>query len=146
MTAAVASSHAYDPTVSSQLHHRVVIVGGGTAGISVAARLRRMMKGIDVAIIEPSDQHYYQPLWTLVGGGVFPKETTQRNEAAVIPAGVDWIQDAAAEFCPEENTLLTAQGKKIGYDYLVVAPGIQLNWSQVKGLPEAMGHNGVNML
>lgn len=143
MTAAVASSHAHDPTVSSQLHHRVVIVGGGTAGISVAARLRRMMKGIDVAIIEPSDQHYYQPLWTLVGGGVFPKETTQRNEATVIPTGVDWIQDAAAEFCPEENTLLTAQGKKIGYDYLVVAPGIQLNWSQVKGLPEAMGQNGV---
>lgn len=141
MTAAVAS-HA-DPTLSAQLHHRVVIVGGGTAGITVAARLRRRVKGIDVAIIDPSDHHYYQPLWTLVGGGVFPKETTQRDEKAVIPSGVSWIQDAVAEFFPEENYVLTEQQKKVSYDYLVVAPGMQLNWSHVKGLPEAIGRNGV---
>jgi 2-polyprenyl-6-methoxyphenol hydroxylase-like FAD-dependent oxidoreductase len=47
--------------------HQVLIVGGGTAGITVAARLLR--KGYtDVAVIEPEDKHYYQPLWTLVGG------------------------------------------------------------------------------
>ena len=143
MTAAVASQHSVDQTTSAQLHHRVVIVGGGTGGITVAARLRRMMKGIDVAIIDPSDHHYYQPLWTLVGGGVFPKETTQRDEKAVIPSGVDWIQDAVAEFFPEDNSILTQQHKKVSYDYLVVAPGMQLNWSQVKGLPEAIGKNGV---
>ena len=143
MTAAIAPQHSVDPTMSTQLHHRVVIVGGGTGGITVAARLRRKMKGIDVAIIEPSDQHYYQPLWTLVGGGVFPKETTQRNEEAIIPTGVKWIQDAVMEFHPEENYVLTEQHKKVSYDYLVVAPGIQLNWGQVKGLTETIGQNGV---
>ncbi len=143
MSASGAAQQDLAPSGSSQLHHRVVIVGGGTAGITVAARLLRVIKGIDVAIIEPSDWHYYQPLWTLVGGGVFPKETTKRPEAAVIPPGVKWIQDAAMEFYPEDNSLLTQRQKKVSYDYLIVAPGIQLNWGQIKGLKECIGQNGV---
>ena len=143
MSALVATQQDSHPTVTSLLRHRVVIVGGGTAGITVAARLRRMMKGMDVAIIEPSDTHYYQPLWTLVGGGVFPKETTAHHEASVIPPGATWIQDAVTEFHPEENSLLTAQHKKVSYDYLIVAPGIQLNWGHIKGLKENIGQNGV---
>lgn len=125
------------------LQQRVVIVGGGTAGITVAARLRRAAKSLDITLIEPSAKHYYQPLWTLVGGGVFPREATELDEASVIPEGVTWIQDAVTEFLPEENTVITKEGKRIGYDYLIVAPGIQLDWHKVKGLPEAIGHNGV---
>jgi len=52
-------------------HHQIVIVGGGTAGITTAARLRNADPSLDVAIIEPSEKHYYQPLRTLVGGGIF---------------------------------------------------------------------------
>nr|WP_243665028.1 FAD/NAD(P)-binding oxidoreductase [Rhodothermus marinus] len=59
----------------------MVIVGGGTAGITVAARLRRAKNPPEVAIIEPSTKHYYQPLWTLVGAGVFPPEASVRDEA-----------------------------------------------------------------
>lgn len=124
-------------------HHRVVVIGGGNAGISVAARLVRKLKGLDVAIIDPSEKHYYQPLWTLVGGGVFKKQVTERSEASVIPIGVAWIRDSVAEICPEENAVLTGTRKRIGYDYLVVAPGIQLNWNKVEGLEEALGKNGV---
>jgi sulfide:quinone oxidoreductase len=124
-------------------HHQVLIVGGGTAGISVAARLRRADKRLDVAIIEPSDKHYYQPLWTLVGAGVFPKETSERPEADYIPKGVVWLRDAVIEFHPAENSIRTRDGKTITYDYLVVAPGIQINWDQVKGLKEAIGKDGV---
>lgn len=137
------SPHVIEPTSAASLQHTVVIIGGGTAGITVAARLRRVRKDLDIAIIEPSDKHYYQPLWTLVGGGVFPKQVSERSEAAVIPAGVKWIQDAVLTFAPDENAVLTAQGKKISYEFLIVAPGIQLNWNQVKGLPETIGRNGV---
>ncbi|MCB1025090.1 MAG: NAD(P)/FAD-dependent oxidoreductase [Acidobacteria bacterium] len=121
--------------------YEVVIVGGGTAGLSVAARLCK--KGMDVAIVEPSKKHYYQPLWTLVGGGVLPKEETERNEADYIPGGADWIEERLSEFDPDENFVLTSGGKKIEYDYLVVAAGIQINWDKVKGLPEAIGKDGV---
>lgn len=123
--------------------HRVVIIGGGNAGISVAAQLLRTLKGLDVAIIEPSDKHYYQPLWTLVGAGVFDKQVTERSEASVMPKGVDWIRDAVAEICPEENAVITAGGRRVGYDYLVVAPGIQINWGAIPGLRETLGKNGV---
>ncbi len=121
--------------------HQVVIVGGGTAGISVASRLCK--SGMDVAIIEPAKKHYYQPLWTLVGGGVVGREDTERNEADYIPSGAAWIQEKVAEFNPEENYVTTSEGNKIGYDYLVVAAGIQIDWDKIKGLPEAIGKDGV---
>lgn len=124
-------------TATGTAHHKVVIIGGGNAGISVAARLRRKLKGLDVAIIDPAATHYYQPLWTLVGGGVFPKEKSARPEASVIPKGVAWIQDAVAEVRPDESAVVTSGGKRIEYDFLVAAPGMQLNWNAIPGLPEA---------
>lgn len=120
---------------------KIVIVGGGTAGISVAARLCK--KGLDVTIIEPSDKHYYQPLWTLVGGGIVPKESTERNEADYIPSGANWIKDKVTEFNPEENYVVTSDGNKVEYDFLIVAAGIQIDWGKIKGLSEAIGKNGV---
>ena len=123
-------------------HHRIVIVGGGTAGITVAARLQRRSLARDVAIIEPADKHYYQPAWTLVGGGAYSREATEREEASVIPSGVTWIRDAVTEVRPEENCVLTRDGRA-QYDFLVMAPGIQIDWGKIKGLDEGIGKDGV---
>ncbi len=124
-------------------HHQIVIVGGGTAGITVAARLRNADSTLDVAIIEPSAKHYYQPLWTLVGGGIFSPEESGRDEADLIPYGVRWLQDHVESFAPLENSVHTRGGETITYDFLIVAPGIQVNWNQVKGLQDAVGKDGV---
>lgn len=124
-------------------HHEVLIVGGGSAGITVAARLSALPAPPKVAILEPSTKHYYQPIWTLVGGGVFPKEVSEREEADYIPAGVTWIRDAVASFEPEANKVTTRAGQTYTYDVLVVAPGIQLDWNKVEGLEEALGKEGV---
>jgi len=123
--------------------HRIVIVGGGTAGITVAARLLRRGH-TDVAVIEPSEHHYYQPMWTLVGGGQAEAGPTQRSEASVMPAGATWIRAAASGFDPDNNTVSCADGTVYGYDALVVCPGIQLDWDKTDGLPEALGRNGVS--
>lgn len=123
--------------------HQVVIVGGGTAGITVAARLKNANPSLDIAVIEPSDKHYYQPLWTLVGGGIFKPEDSCRDEAGLIPHGVRWIRDYVEAFSPGSNSLTTRNGDTISYNYLIVAPGIQINWNQIKGLKESIGNDGV---
>lgn len=119
------------------IHHQVVIVGGGSAGISVASRLRKA--GVtDIGVIEPSDTHYYQPLWTLVGGGRATLEETARPQATVMPAGVAWIKAAAESVDPDRRTVALHAGATVTYDYLVVAPGIQLDWDKVPGLETAL--------
>ncbi|MCY9236012.1 FAD/NAD(P)-binding oxidoreductase [Bacillus licheniformis] len=125
--------------------YSIVIVGAGTAGISVAARLVRISKKLkgQIAIIDPQTKHYYQPLWTLVGGGAAKKEESERDLTSLIPAGVDLIGDAVTEFRPNQNTLLTKQGTIVSYDYLVAAAGLQIDWDGVKGLKDAVGKNGV---
>lgn len=123
-------------------HYQIIIIGGGNAGISVAAQLLR--KGsFDLAIIDPATYHYYQPAWTLVGGGAYDINKTVRPQAEVIPAGAQWIKNKVIAFNPEENKIELESGQHLTYDFLVVAPGIQLNWHEVKGLPEAIGKNGV---
>jgi len=123
--------------------HTIAIVGGGNAGISIAAQLLRKDSSLDIAIIDGAKKHYYQPAWTLVGGGEFNIKDTERDESTVIPEGATWIQQMVKEFQPETNTLSLADGTELGYDYLVVAPGIQLNWGDIKGLKETLGKNGV---
>ncbi|WP_374019154.1 FAD/NAD(P)-binding oxidoreductase [Paenibacillus thiaminolyticus] len=128
-----------------QLHYTVVIVGAGSAGLSVAARVLRTSATLhgSVVVIDPQAKHYYQPLWTLVGGGVARKEVTERDQQSLIPKGADWLQEAVAHFRPDENSIVTSTGTVIRYDVLVVAAGIQVDWDQIKGLKECIGREGV---
>lgn len=122
--------------------HSIVIIGAGTAGTAVAARVRRA-GARDVVLIDPYEHHYYQPLWTLVGGGLAPMEKSRRPRVAVNPEGTQWLQSAARSVDPDACTVSLADGKDIRYEQLVMAPGIQLDTGNVAGLPEALGVHGV---
>ncbi|EFA76432.1 putative sulfide quinone reductase [Heterostelium album PN500] len=144
---------------------KIVIVGGGAGGLSTASMLQRKFQSNgDIVIVvsvnrsindkvdkdkslkfenEPSDKHYYQPLWTLVGGGIFTKDASQRNEKDLIPQGTTWEKDGVATFKPDENLVVTKQGKTLNYDYLIVATGITMYWDRIRGLKETLGKNGV---
>lgn len=121
----------------------IVIVGGGSAGIATAASLFKRRKNLSIAIIEPSDIHYYQPGWTMVGGGVFSPEFTRRSQASVMPRGVEWIKKAASGFAPDQNSVLLDDGTSVVYKVLIACPGISLDWAAIDGLPETLGKNNV---
>jgi len=119
-------------------HYQVLVIGGGTAGIMVTSQLKRKDSTVDIAIIEPSEKHYYQPAWTLVGANTYDFKNTERDTATLIPKGVDWIKTYADIFKPEENKVITKDAKEFTYDYLVVVPGIKIAPELVEGLEEAM--------
>lgn len=123
--------------------HNIVVVGGGAAGLAVATSLLKRQPGLDVAVIEPADKHYYQPGWTMVGAGVFNKEQTERRMDAVWPAGVKRIKDTVATFQPEDDSLTLTSGDRVSYKMLIVAAGLKLDWDAVEGLSESIGRNGV---
>lgn len=121
----------------------VLIVGAGSAGITVAARLRRERPTLNIAIFDSADMHWYQPLWTLVGGGVSTLAESGRPMASVIPKGCTWIKKNIVSFQPDQSQVSAEDGRQYGYKFLVVAPGIQVNWHLIKGLEETIGKNGV---
>ncbi len=125
-------------------HFQILIVGGGNAGISVAAQLLRKDKNLNIGIIDPAEKHYYQPAWTLVGAGIFDVNKTVKKEKDVIPENTTWIQDAVDEFIPSENKVICASKEEISYDYMVVCPGIQLDWDKIEGLKETLGKNNLS--
>ncbi len=131
------------PTDGQEPRHEVVIVGGGAGGIAVASSLRARKPDLDVVIIDPADIHYYQPGWTMVGGGVFAAQTTARTMASLIPSGVHWIKAAVAAFEPENNAVILDGCRVVKYGRLIVAPGLKLNWNGIEGLTDTLGRNGV---
>ena len=123
--------------------YQIVIVGAGTGGIMTAAQLLRKDKNLEIAIIDPSETHVYQPAWTLVGGGAFNFEKTKRPTSSVIPSGVTWIKDKVASLEPETSSLTTEKSGSIAYDYLVLAPGLVYDLDGIEGLRASLGKNGV---
>ncbi|MYM39412.1 bifunctional protein tyrosine phosphatase family protein/NAD(P)/FAD-dependent oxidoreductase [Duganella qianjiadongensis] len=131
------------PLDDVEVAHAIVIIGGGAAGIATAASLLARDPELDIAIIDPADVHYYQPGWTLVGGGVFDAATTAHTMAATIPRGVHWIKAAVAAFEPERNALILDGCRVVKYQQLVVCPGLKLDWHAIEGLSDTLGRNGV---
>ncbi len=124
-------------------HHTLLIVGGGAAVVSVDTKMRRVNDNIDIAIIEPSEKHYYQPGFTIIGGGAYTMKQTTRNEVDLIHPSVKWLKDFADTFQPDDNTVTLRSGDILSYDYLVVCPGLQLDWDKVEGLKATIGKNNV---
>ncbi|CUH76641.1 Beta-lactamase hydrolase-like protein [Tritonibacter multivorans] len=131
------------PTDTGDARYDVVIVGGGAGGVSVAASLQSRKSNLSIAVIDPADIHYYQPGWTMVGGGIFEASQTAKTMGSLIPRDVKWIKSAVAAFEPENNAVILDGCRVVKYDRLVVCPGLKLDWDAVEGLEDTLGRNGV---
>ena len=156
--------------MSAEHRFKLVVVGGGAGGCATAHKFVSRWGPGEVCVIEPSSDHYYQPMWTLVGGGVKTLEQSVRPMQSLLPRQATWLRDSVETFHPDTNTLVTAAGDTVSYDWLVIATGIQLRWQiqihinihiqvifkfifkfififsrydKIKGLPEAFDTPGV---
>nr|XP_030698669.1 sulfide:quinone oxidoreductase, mitochondrial isoform X3 [Globicephala melas] len=117
-------------SLAAKNHYEVLVLGGGSGGITMAARMKRKVGAENVAIVEPSERHFYQPIWTLVGAGAKPLASSGRPTASVIPSGVEWIKARVVDLNPDKNCIHTDNDKEISYKYLIIALGIQLDYEK----------------
>ncbi|XP_046890935.1 sulfide:quinone oxidoreductase, mitochondrial isoform X1 [Hypomesus transpacificus] len=127
----------------SKEHYKMLVLGGGSAGITMGARMKRKFGAKNVAIVEPSEMHYYQPIWTLVGAGAKTLGSSGRTTASVMPSGIKWVKSSVQEINPDTNTVRTDNGVEITYDYLIVALGLELHFDKIKGLPEGFEYSKI---
>jgi len=129
----------WGPTISGD----IVVIGGGSAGIGLLASLLKRDPQLNLILIEPSTDHYYQPAWTLVGGGAHDIRKTMSPMARVLPDGVTWVQAAVSQLLPDEQALVLDSGQRVTWNNLIVCPGLRLAWEKIEGLEQTLGHNGV---
>ncbi|HMM86406.1 FAD/NAD(P)-binding oxidoreductase [Azohydromonas sp.] len=140
--AALGPAPARAARLRTQAH--VVIAGSGLGGLAVANRLSRVLDGARITIVDAKREHNYQPGYTLVATGVWPVDKVRDANADFIPPGVEWVQEMVAGFDPAANAVVTAGGRRIGYDYLVVATGLHLDYAQIEGMDvAAIGSHGL---
>ncbi|KAJ0163810.1 Sulfide:quinone oxidoreductase, mitochondrial [Colletotrichum tanaceti] len=128
------------PVASASRNHKVVVIGGGSAGLSISHQLLRTgpFSPDDIAIVDPAEWHHYQPGWTLVGGGLKSKQELRRPLRSLIDPKLKFYQQTVSTFAPGDNSIQLGNGDTLTYEHLVVAPGIKIDYGSIKGLPEAL--------
>ncbi|XP_034950240.1 sulfide:quinone oxidoreductase, mitochondrial [Chelonus insularis] len=126
--------------IRRNVHHmcKFLVIGGGTGGCTMAAKLVNRFNSPPehVLVLEPNEIHYYQPLFTLIGGGLKTFKSSRKRMIDVLPRKAQWIKDSVVVFEPDVNRVSTSSGVIIEYEIMIVAMGLQLYWSKIPGLVE----------
>ncbi|MBM2319732.1 MULTISPECIES: NAD(P)/FAD-dependent oxidoreductase [Marivita] len=126
---------------------RIVIIGAGAGGTSLANRLVERLDGAQITVIDPRAEHLYQPGLSLVAAGLKPENYVVSKTTDWLPKSVTLIAEAASAIDPEAKTVDTAGGQSIAYDFLVVAPGLILDHDAIDGFSlDMVGKNGIGAL
>ncbi|RMZ00803.1 hypothetical protein D0860_07857 [Hortaea werneckii] len=128
------------PITESGRKHKIVVVGGGSAGLTISNQLLRtgQFASEDIALVDPAEWHHYQPGWTLVGGGLKQKSDLRRKLPEMVDPKVRFYNNQVQGFAPEDNTVSLSTGDRITYEHLIVCPGIKVDFNSIKGLSEAV--------
>ena len=130
---------------ASEAKGKIVIVGAGAGGIMALARLHRGLSNPDITLIAPNEMQLYQPGQVFVAAGEMTTDELLKSNDNYVPDDVEWIKDAVKTFDPDNNRVITRDGKEVKYDYLVVATGLQYHYDWIDGLTRDMiGKNGIS--
>lgn len=147
LAAAVAQTATPARAATHKTQARIVIAGAGAAGLTAANRLALALDGAKITVIDPKKQHWYQPGFTLVAAGIKPQNYTVSTTADYLPKGVELVAEKVAEIDPEGQKVVTDSGKAIGYDFLIVALGLELNYAGIEGMDTTrIGQNGMGSI
>lgn len=129
------------PVATSSHHHKVVVIGAGSAGLCISHQLLRSgrFKKDEIAVVDPEQWHHFQPGWTLVGGGLKDRDDVRKPLKALLDPKIKFYQQHVGSFSPSTNSVQIDTGR-LSYDHLVVVPGIDIKYSQILGLPEALAN------
>lgn len=147
LAASIVAQRAYDYGSESKAKAKIVIVGGGAAGITMAAYLSDLLRHVDITIIEPNEIHHYQPGYTLIAADLFTPGEIAKPTKDLIPSQVKWLKDSVVELNPDGNSLVTNANGKVAYDFLVLVPGCQMDFNLVEGISRAtLGEGNVHSI
>lgn len=126
---------------------KIVVIGAGAAGTALVNRLVERLDGAEITIIDGRKEHLYQPGLSLVAAGLKPANYTVSQTTDWLPKGVTLLAEKAAAIDPVAKTVATEGGTKLYYDFLIVAPGLVLDYDAVPGFSlDMVGTNGIGAL
>ncbi len=132
---------------SSKKRARIVIAGGGTAGMAVASRIRRAAPNAEIVLISPNDKHLYQPGQVFAAVGLYRDSDNVQPTPSMLPDGVRWLKESVLFFDPESSSLKCDRSGKIVYDFLIVALGCEYDYEAIDGLDiSSIGRNSIASL
>src|SRR5206468_10256441 len=124
------------PALAQGAPARVVVVGGGFAGASCARALRQADPRIAVTLVEPSPTFTACPLSNAVLAGLRELSAQQFTYDRVAAGGIALARATATAVDAQARTVTLADGARLSYDRLVLAPGIDIRWGALPGYDE----------
>ncbi|HVB44019.1 MAG TPA: FAD/NAD(P)-binding oxidoreductase [Streptosporangiaceae bacterium] len=114
---------------------RLLVLGGGTAGTMVVNKLRRRLDSQwQITVVDQDDAHVYQPGYLFIPFGIYQPSEVVRSRHRFIPDGVELVFGEIDLVDPDANEVLLADGRRLGYDYLIIATGTMPRPDQTPGM------------
>jgi sulfide dehydrogenase [flavocytochrome c] flavoprotein subunit len=127
------TSSAFSPFAIAQTLAKVVIVGGGAGGATVAHFVKKEAPNLDVTLIEANSIYNSSFFSNLYIGGFRTLESLNHGYAGLRRLGIKVVHDFAIDVNPTKKTVRTRGGRTYGYDRLVLSPGIDINFASIRG-------------